>query len=218
MIRSTQELRRSWTLHGVRVSVAHEIVLAAAARSGLTFRIDSGRRTKAEQLALVAEKGVYNPVTNPHGAAPYSPRAPHIKALGPDGAALANHALDVNLFVGGGPRPLARFYIAHGCPVFFNVATEAWHFDPTDEAKLLATARKLDDPLAEYPADERRWIRELDALRRKAEPSGDDLHRRGVLIRTMIARRKSIWHAAQESGWAKLNRRARYRSLLARTT
>jgi hypothetical protein len=217
VIRSTQELRRSWTLHGVRVSVAHEIVLAAAARSGLTFRIDSGRRTKAEQLALVAEKGVYNPVTNPHGAAPYSPRAPHIKALGPDGAALANHALDVNLFVGGGPRPLARFYIAHGCPVFFNVATEAWHFDPTDEAKLLATARKLDDPLAEYPADERRWIREYDHLRRGTF-GAEEADRLLVLRRVMTARRKSIWHAAQESGWAKLNRRARYRSLLARTT
>jgi hypothetical protein len=213
MTRTTAQLRASATFGGRRVSVAHRIVLDAAAASGLRFQLNSGRRTRSEQEALVREKGVYSSLTNPHGAARYSPSAPHIKALGPKGVQLANHALDVDLFVGGGPRPLAAFYVAHGCPVAFNVSTEAWHFDPIDEAKLLATARKLDDPLASYPPDERRWIRELDALRR----SGKDTDRQRVLVRVMKARRKSIWRAAQTSGWDRLNRRARYTSLLART-
>lgn len=212
-MRTLSDLRRSTTRRSTRVSVAHAIVLDAAERSGLAFRVNSGRRTRAEQEALVRLKGVYDRLRNPHGAARYSRWAPHIKALGRGGEQLASHALDVDLFVGGGPRPLARFYAAHGCPVFFNVPTEAWHFDPTNEAKLITTARRLDDPLRDYPADERRWIREYDKLRRQADPK----RRRAVLQRVMTARRKSIWRAAQKSGWNKLNRRARYHSLLART-
>jgi hypothetical protein len=33
----------------------------------------------------------------------------------------------------------------------------------------------------------------------------------------MTAQRKRIWHEAQSSGWARANRRARWRSLRART-
>jgi hypothetical protein len=213
MALTTAQLRESASFHGVRVSRAHWIILDAAERAGLHFRINSGRRTRADQERLVREKGVYNSRTNPHGAAAYSSRAPHIKALAPGGKQLANHALDCDEFVGDGPRKLAAFYAAHGCPVFFNVSTEAWHFDPTDEAKLVATARKLVDPLAGYPADERRWIREYDALHR----AGKDKDRQRVLVRVMTAKRKAIWHAAQKSGWKMLNRTARYRSLLHRT-
>jgi lysozyme len=70
------------------------------------------------------------------------------------------------------------------------------------------------DPLAGFTASERRWIREYDRL--KAHDV--DRPRRGVLRRVMTEQRKRIWRAAQDSGWANANRRARYRSLLARTT
>ena len=65
-----------------------------------------------------------------------------------------------------------------------------------------------------YTDSERRWMREYDQLLK----AGKDKDRRRVLRRTMTDQRKRIWRAAQTSGWDKADRRARYRSLLARTT
>lgn len=70
------------------------------------------------------------------------------------------------------------------------------------------------DPLAGYRADEQRWIREYDALKR----TNRDASRREVLRRVMTKRRKAIWTAAKKSGWDVAERRARYASLRARTT
>lgn len=78
------------------------------------------------------------------------------------------------------------------------------------------------DPLAGYPADERRWIRELDAIRAgRMKPSHP--RREEVLVDVMTRRRKSIWRVAEgdpagrTAGWAKRERARRYRSLKART-
>lgn len=65
-----------------------------------------------------------------------------------------------------------------------------------------------------YTDAERRWIREYDDLVRARR----DKDRRRVLRRAMTEQRKKIWAAAQKSGWDKAERRARYKSLLARTT
>lgn len=206
MASSTAALRASTTFRGKRVSRAHRVLLEAAAAAGVAFELDSGQRTKADQLELVREKGVYNAVTNPHGAARYSPSAPHVKA------GHAHHALDINS-IDAGQKRVARFYAAHGVSVAFNVFTEAWHMDTTDEQSLLAAARRLEDPFAGYPADERRWLHEFDHI--AGHPT--NVRREHVLRRVMSARRKQIWRAAQDSGWNKLERAARYRSLLART-
>ena len=59
-----------------------------------------------------------------------------------------------------------------------------------------------------------------DALmRRKREghDAPDGPERRTRLRALMTNRRKAIWRAAQHTGWHQLHRRARYRSLLART-
>lgn len=70
------------------------------------------------------------------------------------------------------------------------------------------------DALADYREDERRWIREHDAIVRR-EP---DAARLEVLRRVMRKRRKAIWRVAQTTGgWDVAHRRARYRSLAART-
>lgn len=69
------------------------------------------------------------------------------------------------------------------------------------------------DPFAGFTAAERRWIREYDRLK----TAGADRDRRAVLRRVMTEQRKRIWHAAQQSGWRKANRRSRYHGLLART-
>lgn len=65
------------------------------------------------------------------------------------------------------------------------------------------------DRWAGYTPAERRWITEFDRSK-----SAD---RRRVLRRVMTTQRKRIWMAARESGWDTANRRARWRSLRART-
>ncbi len=47
-----------------------------ASRGGVP--LNSRKRTRADQERLIREQGVYNSVTNPHGAALYSPNAPHV--------------------------------------------------------------------------------------------------------------------------------------------
>lgn len=84
--------------------------------------------------------------------------------------------------------------------------------------QILGRVRPIDcrprDRWAGYTASERRWITEYDHLvAHKIDPA-----RRVVLRRVMAAQRKRIWQAAQGAGgWETANRRARYRSLLART-
>jgi len=70
------------------------------------------------------------------------------------------------------------------------------------------------DPLAGYRADEKRWIREYDELKRENRNE----RRREVLRSVMTTRRKAIWTAGEKAGWDVAKRRQRYRSLLARTT
>jgi hypothetical protein len=84
---------------------------------------------------------------------------------------------------------------------------EAWHW------RYVGGYKVKRDRLSGYPADEKRWVRELDRLRRTKK----DPDRQRVLVRVMTERRKLIWHAAQVSGWSKLKRRERYGSLYART-
>lgn len=66
------------------------------------------------------------------------------------------------------------------------------------------------------PADEARWEHEYDQLLKRRDPWART--RRRVLRRYMTRRLVEVLHAAdQHGGWGKLNREARYRSLLERT-
>ena len=65
------------------------------------------------------------------------------------------------------------------------------------------------DRWSHYTPAERRWIAEYDH-----KPSTE---RRAVLRHVMAEQRKRIWQEAQRSGWERANRRARCRSLRART-
>lgn len=87
-------------------------------------------------------------------------------------------------------------------------AGEWWHFRYV--GGYVAPKR---DPFEGYPEDEKRWIKEYDKLVRL----GRDKDRRRVLRRVMTERRKEIYRLAQKGGWNKRKRRARYRSLYART-
>lgn len=65
------------------------------------------------------------------------------------------------------------------------------------------------------PADEKRWEREWDRLRRRRGPW--PALRRRVLKRVMVHRERQIVSLAAQSGWGIRNRRDRYRKLLSRT-
>jgi len=71
------------------------------------------------------------------------------------------------------------------------------------------------DPFRDFTPSELRWIREYDKLKR----ANRDKARREVLRRVMTEQRKRVWRSAQPPGsWDHANRRARYASLLARTS
>lgn len=198
-------LRGSVTFRGKRVARAQYLLLDAAADHGISYDLNSGRRTMAEQTQL------YNhpPPGTPLVARP-NVNAPHIMK------GRANHADDIGQRANGNLR-VAAFYRSHGVPVTFNVAGEPWHMFPISEAALLRAAKKLSDPLRLYPHDEARWIREYDRLSRRKVKTKKVKARIVTLQRVMKTKRKAIWRAAQTSGWNRAERRARYKSLLART-
>jgi hypothetical protein len=118
-----------------RLGEAHYIVCTEAIRRNIIEPEDlnEGRRTKAEQLAFVAQKGIWSP-SNPTGAAPYSKNAPHIWFGRP------NHAIDANV---PAVNRLAAFYRSLGIPVAFNVPGEPWHMAVLSATALLRAAAKI---------------------------------------------------------------------------
>jgi hypothetical protein len=66
------------------------------------------------------------------------------------------------------------------------------------------------DPHASLARQERRLVEEYDRVRRGAS-------RRGALRRAMKGQIQRVRQAAQQPGWTRFNRRARYRALLERT-
>lgn len=119
---------------GHAVSTAWDITLSHARRMGVHFILDSGRRTMAEQRALVREKGLWSP-SNPHGAARAVPWAPHIRV------GLQAHAVDVNDADGGRQR-LQRYLSREGLAPRQTVPGEPWHL-VVGEWALRRYARKI---------------------------------------------------------------------------
>ena len=190
-----------------RVSAQWFTVLDAARKAGVSFLVTDGHRTLDEQR----EAWERYLAGGPEAAFP-SHRAPHVRT------GRVDHAIDVNAKDGGAGR-LAAWLRRRSAHATFPVPRENWHIEvPHDD--LVRLAGKLADPLAGYPAKERRWIRSYDALvrlKRAGKDPADGPERRRELRRLMTNRRKSIWRAAQQSGWTRMRRGARYRSLLTRT-
>jgi hypothetical protein len=200
--------------NGKRVSEDWDTVLSAADKDGVQFTVNSGHRTMAEQAALY-NANMLNGRPRPGHAltAVPSASAPHIR-LGK-----RSHALDVEPSDGGVQR-LAAYLRSKGASVSFPVRGESWHIE-IPERDLIKLAARLRDPLADYPVSERRWIREYDDLLR-LKMSGKDttkaMRRRSVLRRVMYDRASSITTAAQKTGWHKLHRLERHKSLKSRAT
>lgn len=197
---------------GKLVSSEWSTVLNAARKAGVRFRLNSGRRTMAQQQALYAAhlRHLRGGPWAPLAAVPRA-TAPHIRVGRPD------HACDVNALDGGANRLLA-WLRRQGARAALTVSGEPWHIE-VPRADLVRLARKFADPLRALNATERRLVTELDRLRAQRK----DLARRRVLIDDLTKRRKRIWQLAQPKpkgdgrGWGFGHRRARYSILLSRT-
>lgn len=122
---------------GKRVSPAWKTVLDQAVRDGISFQLNSGQRTMAEQQALYNQNmsGGRPRPGRPLTAVP-DPGAPHIKA------GHQNHALDVDS-VGNGENELQAWLRRHGVEAVNNVPGEPWHLDPVVERDLMLLASKI---------------------------------------------------------------------------
>lgn len=124
------------TFQGIRVSAEWRIILVEAWREGVHCKLNDGQRTIAMQEQRVREHGLYDPETNPTGAAYPDPSAPHIKHGQP------NHAIDVDSS-GNGENKLQVWLAHHGVTAVNNVSTERWHLDPIDLGQFINLAHKI---------------------------------------------------------------------------
>ncbi|MEA2302448.1 MAG: lysozyme [Solirubrobacteraceae bacterium] len=158
---------------------------------------------------------------------------PAVNALG---LSLAQHQFDALVSfvynVGpGGVAPTTRVGAALRARNWQSAADHLLDWDKAGGRSVAGLTRRrqaeralflsADDPLAGYPDSERQWIHEYDGLVRNNQNPG----RRAQLRALMADQRKKIWRVAQPEvkggdghGWDVHARRARYASLLARTS
>lgn len=122
------------------------LVLDAARRDGVRFRVNSGRRTFAEQQRLYDLWRAGNGAV----AAVPSHTAPHIRTGRDD------HALDVDQWFGDGIVGLRRWLRKHGIATSLPVPGEGWHLEVDSVAALRALAERLRPP--RYTDRERRLL------------------------------------------------------------
>lgn len=127
-------MKRSFDGH--HVSDAWFEVLTAARRAGVAFRLNSGRRTFAEQQRL---HDLWRAGNGALAAVP-SHTAPHIRTGRDD------HALDVDMHVGGGVEGLRAWLRGHGLPTSLTVPGEGWHVEADSAAELRAASARLAQP------------------------------------------------------------------------
>jgi GH24 family phage-related lysozyme (muramidase) len=121
---------------GNHVSDAWFEVLTAARRAGVAFRLNSGRRTFAEQQRL---HDLWRAGNGALAAVP-SHTAPHIRTGRDD------HALDVDVHVGEGVEGLRAWLRGHGLSTSLTVPGEGWHVEADSAAELRAAAARLAKP------------------------------------------------------------------------
>ena len=115
-------------------------VLDAARKAGVSFLLNDGHRTMAQQQVLFEQSKHGGPL-----AAFPSATAPHIRTGRPD------HALDVNARDGGAGR-LAAWLRRRGARATFPVPGEAWHIEVPRE-DLVRLAGTLADPARRLPGE-----------------------------------------------------------------
>jgi hypothetical protein len=119
---------------GNKVSDPWDVILTDAAKR-VSFRLNSGRRTMAEQTHLWKNRG--KPGFAALVAFP-NPNAPHIM-LGRD-----NHSLDVDTNVGAGENALQAELHRMGLVIVNDVVGEPWHMTEKDQARLRKAAARIE--------------------------------------------------------------------------
>lgn len=106
------------TFDGKRVSEPWYALLVACRRDGVSFRLNSGRRTLAEQWRLYR---LWRAGRGARAAYP-NPRAPHIR-VGSD-----YHAVDIDAVHGGAER-VRRWAARKGIVLRYTARGEPWHLE-----------------------------------------------------------------------------------------
>lgn len=114
--------------YGKRLSKPWNTILRRADKVGVKFRLNSGRRTMAEQWRLYR---LYRAGRGNLAAFP-SPTAPHIRV------GRVDHAIDVDSLDGGETR-LQNWLRKHGVRVTNPVRGESWHMEaPASDLRRFA--------------------------------------------------------------------------------
>ena len=192
-----------------RVSTEWHVVLTAARRDGVAFMVTDGHRTMAEQRDRFA---VFQRFGRPLAARP-SPTAPHIRT------GRADHAIDVNALDGGAGR-LAAWLRRKGAkadvPRPRRAVAHRGAAAPISSVSPGRSATRSPVSRTRSAAGSVPTTRSSSGSAPGATPPRR-CESRVRLRGLMTARRKAIWHAAQESGWNRLHRSARYEALKSRT-
>ena len=198
------------TFDGKLVSQEWFVVLSAARRDGVYFRLNSGRRTMAQQKALYDN---YRRNGWPVAAYP-NPNAPHIRE------GRIDHALDVNdedgYASGGGADNLRRWAARKGFTLVRTVRGEPWHLEIVgggDALRRFAARVKARPNPIRFTKPERRIIHLIRAVRKRKSTAARRAAIRGykLVIRGL---REAIRRAAKRSGWNRNDRKRRYDALL----
>ena len=198
---------RPWRA-GDRVSIPWFQVLTAARRDGIAFTLTDGHRTLAEQADRYA---VYKRFGRPLAARP-SATAPHIRT---GRTTMRSTSTRSTAAPGGSPHGCAARAHTPRSPSRARRGTSRCPASISSGWRARSAIR--------WPASltmERQLLHSYDGLVRLKHAGRDTAEAaesRSRLRRLMTARRKAIWHAAQTTGWHKLNRSARYAALKSRT-
>lgn len=180
-----------------RVSDEWEIILSDAAKR-VSFQLNSGRRTMAEQSKLFAQNMVRP--GQPRPGRPFTavpnPNAPHIMVGRP------NHSLDVDTGVGDGEQALERELERMGLVIINDVGGEPWHQTESDAKRLRRVAGRIEaansDPtptLTKGMVPDRKAVTRLQRLLRGAGVTGVPLNGKYDLATRVCVKRFQRKHS-----------------------
>ena len=186
---------------GEEFSTAWYWVIRAAVRDGIIkiTDVNDAHRSMQLQAQRVREHGLWSP-SNPTGAAPPTPSAPHIRIGRED------HALDIQTSAVG----RIMWWLAHNGvrthrPVLDASGQEPWHVEAVDEAALSRFGRRCYERLRQprFTAREKRLMNAPNTRRTRLA-----LRAQARLVQVAARRSRS-----RRGGWDRYDRVNRFQAL-----